>query len=396
MAGARAILSLREHGWKGAITLIGDEPYPPYDRPPLSKSAMASEAEPEPVLILAADSLSSLGVTYRAGSAVAEIARAEKAVTLSDGQRVPYHRLLLSTGAQARILPQAPHARTLRTISDARALHADLKPGRKVAIIGGGFIGLELAASASKRGCSVTVIEALPRILMRGVGATIAKIVAERHAAAGVTIITDANIERVDAGAVLLKDGRKVAADIIIAGIGALPETALAQSAGLSIDNGIACDTHMRTSDPDIFAAGDCCSFPHPLYQDRRIRLEAWRAAQDQAAVAAQNMLGATRRFEAVPWFWSDQYELTLQIAGFPSEAATTATRPLKDGAFIEFQFDADGRLLCASGIGRGNIIVRDIRLAEMLIAKRARPDPALLADPAIGLKPLVTTLAGA
>ncbi|MDP9138767.1 MAG: FAD-dependent oxidoreductase [Pseudomonadota bacterium] len=389
-AAARAVLALRELGWNGAIILIGEEPEPPYDRPPLSKAALTAEAAPEPVFILDESMLASLGVTFLAGVAAVGISPAEKLLSLADGRHLPYHRLLLATGARARKLPRAEHSRTLRDLGDSRTLHRELAPGRKVVVIGGGFIGLEVAASASKRGCSVTVLESQPRILMRGVCASIATAVSDRHAAAGVSIVTGACIASVAADAVVLQDGQNFAADIIVAGIGAVPETALAEAAGLAIDNGIACDAGLRTSAPDIFAAGDCCSFPHSLYEDRRIRLEAWRAAADQAAVAAENMLGGNRRFEAVPWFWSDQYELSLQIAGIPGESAATSTRQLKDGAFIEFQFDGEHRLVCASGIGRGNIIARDIRLAEMLIAKRARPSPAALADAATGLKSLL------
>ncbi|HYN00282.1 MAG TPA: oxidoreductase C-terminal domain-containing protein, partial [Aestuariivirgaceae bacterium] len=193
-----------------------------------------------------------------------------------------------------------------------------------------------------------------------------------------------------ESDSIVLGDGRNVPADITIAGVGSMPETSLALTAGLALDNGIACDTQMRTSDPHIFAAGDCCSFTHPLYDNRRIRLEAWRSAQDQGAVAAENMLGGDRTYEAVPWFWSDQYELTLQIAGLPTDGLRMVTRQLRDGAFIDFEFDASGRLVCASGIGPGNFIARDIRLAQMLIAKRAAPDPVALADAATGLKSLL------
>jgi 3-phenylpropionate/trans-cinnamate dioxygenase ferredoxin reductase subunit len=389
-AGARACLALREHGWKGPITLIGEETPAPYDRPPLSKSAITGSAPPEPVFILDSSMLASLGVTFLSGVKATEISPGRKTLHLGDGSTLSYHKLLLATGARARRLDGGDHVQTLRVLADSRALHAALAPGRKVVVIGGGFIGLELAASAHSRGCSVTVIEMQPRILMRGVCAAIAEVVAKRHGAAGVELVTGARIARIENDGVLLADGRRFNADVIVAGIGAVPETALAEVSGLEVDNGIACDPTLRTSDPDIFAAGDCCSFPHPLYEDRRIRLEAWRAAADQADVATENMLGGSRVFEAVPWFWSDQYELSLQIAGIPHDEATTAVRHLRDGAFIEFQFDRTSRLVCASGIGRGNSIARDIRLAEMLIARRARPDPALLADAATGLKSLL------
>lgn len=391
-AGASAIVSLREHSWTGAITLIGEEPYAPYDRPPLSKSAITGELEPQPAFILDVALLKSLGVTFVAGTAAVSVDPMDKVVVLADRSRIPFQRLLIATGARARTLPLhgAKHVRTLRDFSDSKSLRAEFTPGRKVAIIGGGYIGLELAASASARGCISTVIEVQPRVLMRGVPSSIASRVAERHALAGVSIITGATIDRMERDSIVLGDGRNVPADITIAGVGSMPETSLALTAGLALDNGIACDTQMRTSDPHIFAAGDCCSFTHPLYDNRRIRLEAWRSAQDQGAVAAENMLGGDRTYEAVPWFWSDQYELTLQIAGLPTDGLRMVTRQLRDGAFIDFEFDASGRLVCASGIGPGNFIARDIRLAQMLIAKRAAPDPVALADSATGLKSLL------
>ena len=389
-AAAHAIVALREKGWKDAITLIGEEAHPPYDRPPLSKSAITGANEPKPVYILDQSLLASLGVTFLAGEPAVAIDRDDRTVELSNGRTIPYRNLLLATGARPRTLNGAEHWRTLRGLEDSIALRADFKPGTRVLIVGGGFIGLELAASAAKRGCAVAVVEEQPRILKRGVCDSIAAVVAGRHAEAGVDIVTGAKIDRIERGGVTLAGGRRIVADLVIAGIGAVPETSLAQASGLAVDNGIACDETLRTSDPFIHAAGDCCSFPHALYGDRRIRLEAWRAAQSQGAVAAENMLGGERRYEDVPWFWSDQYELTLQIAGLPADGTQPVVRQLNEGAFVEFQLDGDGRLVCASGIGRGNAIARDVRLAEMLIARRSRPDPARLADPATGLKSML------
>lgn len=389
-AAAHAIVGLRDKGWKEAITLIGEEAHPPYDRPPLSKSAISADAEPKPAYILDQSLLASLGVTFLAGEPADAIDRAERAVSLAGGRSIPYLKLLLATGARPRRLDGAEHWHTLRGLEDSIALRADLRPGRRVLVVGGGFIGLELAASASARGCDVTVVEEQARILKRGVCLSIADAVARRHAEAGVEIVTGARIASFARDGVILADGRRVVADVTVAGIGAVPETELARRSGLAVENGIACDATLRTSDPDIYAAGDCCSFPHALYGGRRIRLESWRAAQAQGALAAENMLGAERSYEDVPWFWSDQYELTLQIAGLPLDGAQEVTRPLKDGAFVEFALDADGRLVSASGIGRGNVIARDVRLAEMLIARRSRPDPAQLADPATGLKSLL------
>ncbi len=391
-AGARAVIGLREHGWQSEITLIGEETLPPYDRPPLSKASITEETEPSPVLLLDEDTIKSLGATWIGGSAVVSIDRANNQVRLGDGRIIGYGKLLLATGAKPRQLscPGAARAMLLRDFADTLALRAAFVPGATVAIVGGGFIGLELAASATKRGASVTVIEALPRVLMRGVTEEIAAAVAARHADAGVKILIDSKVERIDADCVLLTDGRRIAAQVVVAGIGAAPAISLAEEAGLDLDNGIACDAMMRTSDPDIYAAGDCCSFPHAVFGGKRLRLEAWRSAQDQAAVAAENMTGGNRVFEAVPWFWSDQFELTLQIAGEPSNGNRIVKRPLKDGAFILCHLDDAGTLVGASGIGPGNTIARDIRLCELLIGKRAKPDEAALTDPAFQLRTLL------
>jgi 3-phenylpropionate/trans-cinnamate dioxygenase ferredoxin reductase subunit len=392
MAGARAVIGLREHGWQGAITLVGEEALPPYDRPPLSKAAITDAEEPKPVVLLDDGQLKSLNATFIRGNGAVAIDRAARTVTLRDGSVIAYEKLLLATGAKPRQLnlPGAEQARLLRDFGDSESLRAQFTEGRRIAIIGGGFIGLELAASARKRGCEVTVVEALPRILSRAVPAEIAEVVHRRHAAAGVAILTATAVASLSATSVVLQDGRAIPADVIIAGIGAVPETTLAATAGLAIDNGIACDDELRTSDPDIFAIGDCCSFAHRQIGGKRLRLEAWRNAQDQAAVAAHNMLGGHQHHAAIPWFWSDQYDLTLQIAGFPGDGVETVRRELRADAFIIFHRDAAGRLVGASGIGPGNSIARDIRLAEMLIAKGASPAAPDLADPGIALKSLL------
>jgi 3-phenylpropionate/trans-cinnamate dioxygenase ferredoxin reductase subunit len=391
-AAARAVVGLREHGWPGAITLIGEENIPPYDRPPLSKAQVLEEAEPTPILLLDEETIHSLGATWRGGSAAVSIDREAKVVKLASGESIPYAKLLICTGAKPRKLniPGAGRAMLLRDFPDTLALRKVFTPGTAVAIVGGGFIGLELAATAAKKGCKVTVIEALPRILLRGVPAEIAEVIANRHKESGVEIVTGAKIASIEPDTVVLADGRRIAATTLIAGIGAAPAIELGEQAGLAMDNGIAVDDHMRTSDPDIYAVGDCCSFPHPVFGGRRMRLEAWRSAQDQAAVAAENMAGGDKVFEAVPWFWSDQYEFNLQIAGLPSDGTKIVTRPLKDGAFVLCHLKDDGTLVGASGIGKGNAIARDIRLLEMLIGKRAKPTEEALANPDIQLKALL------
>jgi 3-phenylpropionate/trans-cinnamate dioxygenase ferredoxin reductase subunit len=226
------------------------------------------------------------------------------------------------------------------------------------------------------------------------VPAEIAEIIRKAHEAEGVSIRAGQGIaaiagEGAEVG-ITLADGQKIVADLMVIGIGAMPVTALATEAGLTIDNGIAVDDRLQTEDPDIFAAGDCCSFPLAIYGGRRVRLEAWRNAQEQGALAARNMLGADEAHAAVPWFWSDQYGLTLQIAGLSDEGRTSVRRDLDDDAFILFHLAEDGRLVAASGIGPGNAVARDIRLAEMLIAKRASPAPEALGSQTVKLKSLL------
>ena len=398
--GARAAFALRENGYQGLVTLIGEEVHLPYERPPLSKEALHRDEEPEPKWIGLAERFAEQGIDCLTGRRAVAIDRADKAVRLSDGSRVAYDRLLLATGALPRQLPMAsnagPRCVTLRSFDDALAIRRLLAPGMRLVVIGGGFIGLELAASAVKRGAVVTVIEAQPRVLMRGVPEEIAAVVAERHRAAGADIRTGIGIASIsgdeDEVRVVLVDGTEFAADLVVVGIGAVPVTGLAESAGLAVENGIAVDGFLKTSDPDIFAAGDCCSFPLEIYGGRRVRLESWRNAQDQGTLAAKNMLGAEEPVSAVPWFWSDQHDLTLQIAGLAEGADRYVRRDLGEGAFILFHLAPDGRLLAASGIGSGNAVARDIRLAEMLIAKRAKPDPAALASADVKLKSLLAS----
>ena len=396
-AGARAASALRELGHDGPVTLIGDEPHGPYERPPLSKAVMTAAEDGPPPFILDQAKLSAMAIEHWAEVRAERIDRDGREVVLDDGRRVPFTKLLIATGAGPRRLPvpgaDSVDVHYLRTFTDALAMRARLQPGRSVTIIGGGFIGLEIAASAVARRCRVTLVEVAPRILMRGVPAMVAERVAARHQAAGVDLRTGVGITRLDQQgtgvAVVLADGTAIVSDSVVAGIGAVPETRLAEASGLTTDNGVRVDEHLCTADPDIFAAGDCCSFPHPLYGGRRIRLEAWRNAQDQGTLAARNMLGHQEVYAAVPWFWSDQYDETLQVAGLSDEGSALVERDL-GGARLYFQLAADGTLVAVSGIGPNGLIARDIRLAEMMIAKRARPDPAALTAPGIKLKSLL------
>jgi 3-phenylpropionate/trans-cinnamate dioxygenase ferredoxin reductase subunit len=396
--GARAAQALREHGFTGRVVLVGAEGHLPYERPPLSKQMMTAAGPLEPRTIVSLDRLHDLDIEFRHSSAVAAIDRAQGEVLLADGARLAYDRLLLATGATPRALPTAtaPGAQViyLRNLDDARSIRRQLAPGRRLIIVGGGFIGLELAASARSLGATVTIIEALPRLLARAVPEALAARLETRHREAGVTILLGRSIAHLAGGgegaSVTLLDDTRVDADLVVVGIGAVPTTALAEAAGLVLDNGIAADARLRTSDASIYAAGDCCSFPLALYGNRRVRLESWRNAQEQGTLAARNMLGAEADIESVPWFWSDQYELGLQISGLADEGRQTVARELEYGSLLLFHCDHAGRLVAAAGIGPGNAVARDIKLAELLIAKRAVPTAAQLADPSVKLKSLL------
>lgn len=392
MAGARAIVSLRANGFQGAVTLVGEETLLPYERPPLSKAMLVDEQEPQPVLLLDEGMIASLNAVFVRGVKAIGIDRKAKVLVLEDGRAIAYDKLLIATGAKPRRLTieGGELAYTLRDFADGDHLRSRLRQSKSAAIIGGGFIGLEVASSARKLGLDVTLVEAQPRILMRGVPEEIAKVVHARHVEAGVTMQVGTALKAVETDGVRLADDRKVKAEIVVAGIGAAPEISLAQAAGLSIENGIACDATLQTSDPDIYASGDCCSFPHGLFGNKRMRLEAWRNATDQANVATENMLGAAKPYMAVPWFWSDQYDLSLQIAGNPADGPEIIRRQTGEQSFVMFHRDPEGRLVGASGIGPGNSIARDVKLAEMLIGKRAAPTAEQLADPSVQLKVLL------
>jgi 3-phenylpropionate/trans-cinnamate dioxygenase ferredoxin reductase component len=392
MAGARACINLRANDYAGDIILIGEEQHLPYDRPPLSKSSILQDETPEPVWLMDETIARELNVTFRHSIQATKINRAEKTISLSDGSTQAYSKLLLATGAKPRklTLPGGEFALTLRNHEDTLDLRKRFQPGKNIVIIGGGFIGLELASSAAKRGCDVTLVEAQPRILMRGVPEPIAKIIHDEHVKHGVTMLTGTALSHLTTHAVHLADGRVLPADSIIAGIGAAPDVTLAAEAGLTIENGIACNEHMQTSDPDIYAAGDCASYINQKHNGRRMRLEAWRSAQDQAATAASNMLGVTKVHNSIPWFWSDQYDLGLQIAGMADLGPVTVSRKSAEDSLILFHLTEDGTLMGASGIGVGNAIGRDIKLAEMMMAKNLKPSPEALADPTQQLKSLL------
>jgi 3-phenylpropionate/trans-cinnamate dioxygenase ferredoxin reductase subunit len=386
--GTRAAFTLRAEGWDGRIVLVGAEPSLPYERPPLSKTGLVKPVCDE-------DMLQQADITFRPGAEVARLDAGARTLELSGGERVDYASLLLATGARARTLPfgDVP-VHVLRTQADSATLRARLSPGTRVGVIGGGFIGLELAASAAALGCSVTVIELGPRLMGRAVPAPVAAVMAGQHVEAGVDVRCGTGVtglvQTAGGTAITLAEGAAIEADVVVAGVGAVPETSLAAAAGIIVDDGIVVDQGFATSAPGVYAAGDCCRYPHPLYGGRPLRLESWRAAQEHGAAAACAMLGNSGPYTGVPWFWSDQHDYSLQVAGLFSEAAREVARVRPDGVELWFGLDGGGRLIAAAAAGPGNAVAKDIKLAEMLIARQAVVDPALLADPATGLKVLL------
>ena len=394
--GARAAHALRENGWNGAITLLGNEAMLPYERPPLSKAVLLGQRTADQCTIYDKAFYRDHRIDVHVDTAVTAINREERKVVLADGAIVGYHRLLIATGAEPRRFELSgwlAGVHVLRSVTDAHAIADELRPGRRIVVIGAGFIGLEVASTAVARGCEVVVLEAAPRALMRAVPEVVADCLVERHRGMSVDVRFSVRITRMTGdtrvNGILLADGTIIPCDAVVVGIGVTPRVALAQAVGLDIENGIAVDSMLRTSDPAIYAAGDVCSFFHPLY-GRQIRLESWKNAEDQARIAARNMLGYEETCSAVPWFWSDQSDMTIQIAGLPALGTSTVVRETGASSRVFFALDADGVLVGASGVGQTGEIAKDVRMAQELIARRAVVDPAQLADRTFKLRSLL------
>lgn len=396
--GARTAQALRENGWEGEITLLGNEGIAPYDRPPLSKAVLLGQKTAAQCALYDDAFYRDNRIDLRVDAPVAAIDRVERRVVLGDDRTVSYRRLLIATGAQPRSLP-VPGAtlagvHVLRAVPDALSIVGELEPGQRIAVVGAGFIGLEVAATAVARGCKVVVIEAASRALMRAVPEIVSGYLVERHRQMGVEVRFAAQVDRIlgdtRVSGLKLSDGTTVQCDAVVVGIGVTPRTALAEGAGIDVADGIAVDDTLRTNDPYIFAAGDVCSFPHRLFR-RRIRLECWKNAEDHARVVARNMLEYGETYSAVPWFWSDQYDMTIQIAGLPAFGTTSVVRETSSASKVFFALDGDGVLVGASGVGQAREISREVRIAQELIARRASVEPAVLADRSIKLKSLLT-----
>ena len=397
-AGGVAAATLRQAGFAGAITLIGSEPYPPHERPPLSKELLAGAIPVEKTYLRPLAFYADNRIAFRPSETAAAIDRTAQRVTLANGDALSYDALLLTMGARARrlSLPGADHPRVLylRDIADSLALREHLQPGVHAAVIGAGFIGLEAAAAARKRGAAVTVLEVQREALQRVCPPEIGRFMADLHRRNGVELRTGVGITAIadadNALAVRAADGTTVVADIVLAGIGAQPNVELAQAAGIAVDNGILTDEFGHTSDPHIFAAGDVTRHFNPLL-GRKIRLEAWQNAQNQAIAVAKIMAGGNQPYAEVPWFWTDQYDVNLQIAGAPERWGELVWRGGPgDKTFTAFAMEG-GKPIAAITMNNG----RDMRAARELIARQRPIDLARLADTKVKLQDLAKESAG-
>jgi len=395
-AGGSAAGFLRQYGFAGDITLIGEEPYLPYQRPPLSKAWLKGEASLEDLYLRGDTFYDDQNVTTHLNTRVVAIDRDGKTVMLSDRGAVAYDHLIIATGSKARPFPvkgadRVPH-HVLRGIDDAERLKGAIAPGHRIGLIGAGYVGLEVAASARHLGCEVTVFERESRILARVASPALSDFFTATHTAHGVKIITNAAVTELSLGdgdlkCVHLADGNVHGFDLLLVGIGALPADDLAVAAGLETGNGIVVDEQARSSDPAIFAIGDVTSRTLPFY-DGRFRLESVLNALEQAKQAAAAITGFKPPVIETPWFWSDQYDHKLQIAGLLCAGTTAVVRGDPDnGAFSVFHLDGDGRLRSAECVSRP----ADFMAAKLLIAKsKAGLDLAILANPDAPLKPLL------
>jgi len=359
-AGAQLCASLRQQGWTGEIVLIGDEPVLPYHRPPLSKTFLAGDVTLDDLLIRRPDFYAKQRITVRQGRIVA-MDRGAHELTLADGETLRYDKLALCLGARPRTLPvpgaDLPGVHALRSAADILAIRAGLTPASRVVIIGAGYIGLETAASLRKTGHAVTVLETAERVLQRVTAPAVSAFYARVHREEGVDLCTGVTIAALTGDdrvrGVQLADGEVIPADLVIVGIGVVPNTELAEAAGLAVDNGIVIDAQALTSDPDIVAAGDCASHPCP-HAGRRLRLESVPNAGEHAKVAAATLCGKPAAISALPWFWSDQYDLKLQIAGLNTGYDEVRLQgDAMTGRHFSAWYYRDGRLLAVDCVNR-------------------------------------------
>lgn len=397
-AAAQLAPSLRQEGWDGEIIIIGDEPYAPYHRPPLSKTFLSGEKTLQQILIRPEAAYEKVDIKLRLGLRVESIDRNAKTLQLSDGSEQGYDKLALCLGARPRQVPipgvELPGVHYLRTVDDIEAIRSDISlessQAKSVVIVGGGYIGLETAAALTKLGVKVTVLEMMDRILQRVTAPEISEFYHRVHTDAGVDIFTNTAVELIEGEDrvqnVVCSDGKKIAADVVIIGAGIVPNIELAEAAGLEIDNGIAVDEYAQTNDADIVAAGDCSSYPHHIIGGR-VRLESVPNAAEQAKTAAASICGKKISKQSHPWFWSDQYDIKLQIAGFNMGYNKVVVRGNNQTKSFSVWYLKGAKLLAADCINNP----KEFMMAKQLLAKGITPEESQIIDPEFDLKSLLT-----
>jgi len=392
-AGGWAAQTLRQEGFTGKVVLIGDELHRPYERPPLSKAVLSGVAPAESTHLIKPEAFEKLGLDWRPGVRATSIDREARQVRLSTDEGIPYDKLIFCSGGRARTtnLPGAdmPDLFTLRTIDDAHALGEVLLPGKEIVVVGGGWIGLEVAATARRRGVEVTVVEMMTRLCQRTVPREISDYLSRLHTGQGVSLILGAGVagfSRNESGrpVVNLANGRDLVCDAVVVGIGMIPNDELAREAGIACDGGILVDAQCRTSDPHVLAAGDVAVF-HCKWAGRPTRMESWQNAQEQGIAAARSALGLEVVHQPLPWFWTDQYDTNLQIYGVPDPSYRLVVRgDLESDSFVLFYLEGD-KVKSAMGPNAA----RDLRFARRLIESQKAVDPDRLADPTVAMSKL-------
>jgi 3-phenylpropionate/trans-cinnamate dioxygenase ferredoxin reductase subunit len=394
-AGFQTAASLRSEGYAEPITLIGEEPHIPYNRPPLSKGFVLGKQDAESIELRPVSFYQNHQINLLCGERVVGISRAERQIEIASGGSLSYDSLVLAVGASNRKLP-VPGADLdgvlyLRSLAEAIFIKKRIEDARQIVVVGGGFIGLELAAVACSLGKNVTVIEALPRVMARVVAPIISEFFRELHTSRGVKIICGATVREIhgsggNVSEVVLSDGSVCPADLVMVGIGVTPNVELAEQAGLTVSNGIAVDEHLQTKDSSIFAIGDCAEYPN-AFAGGRVRLESVQNAADQAQCAAMTIVGKRTKYNSLPWFWTDQYEIKLQMAGISGGHDQVVTRGNAEARKLSVFYFRNGKLIAVDSINRPV----DHMIGRKLIASGASLSPEEAADESVDLKRIPT-----
>ena len=391
-AAGQAAASLRQEKYEGPITIVGDEPHVPYQRPPLSKQYLSGEQEIDRVYLRPQKFYDDKDVKLILNTTATAIDRDAKTVSLDNGETLEYEKLIISTGSRPRILniegSDLGGIHYLRTIGDVDAIRAEMGDAKNLVIVGGGYIGLEVASVGVEAGLNVHVLEMEERILQRVTTPEMSEYYHNLHTGRGVNIHTQTGVTGFSGDGrvakVLCGDAGEFDADLVIVGIGIIPNVELAEAAGLEVDNGIVVNERCETSDPDIFSAGDCTNHPNPLL-NRRLRLESVPNAMEQARVCASNMLGGDKTYASIPWFWSDQYELKLQMVGFSADGDQQVVRGnMAENQFAVFYLN-DGKVVSADAVNSP----KEFMICKQLVGKAV--DVEALADPESDLKALLS-----